>query len=66
MHFNINLSQQQKRMKQNQEYIIINNISENIKTHSMKKVMTYSASANYHNIFSMFNMTMSKDAVHSD
>lgn len=34
-------------MKQNQEYIIINNISENIKTHSMKKVMTYSASANY-------------------
>lgn len=53
-------------MKQNQEYIIINNISENIKTHSMKKVMTYSASANYHNIFSMFNMTMSKDAVHSD
>lgn len=34
-------------MKQNQEYIIINNISENIKTHSTKKVMTYSASANY-------------------
>ena len=50
-------------MKQNQEYIIINNISENIKTHSMKKVMTYSASSN---IFSTFNMTMSKDAVHSD
>ena len=34
-------------MKQNQEYFIINNVSENIKTHSMKKVMTYSASANY-------------------